>query len=282
MLVLAQDDSGAVGFTFKKGNALASDGGGGAIDLSGEAWSTATSTSTIAVTNVPPGMAFGWAVYGEVAGGVNLPAMEGLDLSGTGDPPPVTFVGHPGYPDFVQTEATVVKGVSDGDALATIATRSAPPGGATTAYDFAALLPFISGATLDTSTPARARASWTTEGPVAADGAIVRMEWTMLDDAGVFQRSSWTVVAPPSVTSVTLPALPASESAWAPPAGADFSAPPVVALVEADFVAGYPALKAAAASFRPTEGLRHGYGAIAPPLPVAGTVRMTSLTLVAD
>ena len=280
LLVLAQGNAGTVAFTFKKANLAAADGGAVGVDMAGGTWTTTTTTETVAITNLPTTLTRGRLIYGEVANGVNYFAVNNFDPSNPGGTPPVNFEGHPGYPDFVQTEATVGKNSSGGVAYSTIATRrAASPNGGTSSHDLSQLLPFIDSATLDSTTPARAMVTWTTAGAVAADGAFVHVRWSTTRDGGNVQQSTWTVVAPPTATSVKLPILPASAVAWAPASDSSFYSVPVVLLVESSVLQGYAQLRASAGALPPTKAvINDGYAPLAPPLPVDGTLRMTAFT----
>jgi hypothetical protein len=138
---------------------------------------------------------------------------------------------------------------------------------------------------VDSSQPARPSVTWTTEaGSLAsADGAIAILGWTSVGDAGQAITGSWTLVGPPTVTSMQAPALPASLGGSAPAPDASFATPAVI-VVQGTFLSGYAELRAQFASIPPTSALLsgEGYRSIAPPLPTDGTLRMTTFTTNGD
>lgn len=280
VLILAEGNT-ELGFTAKKQNAMAADGGVSNVDLSAGTWSTTQPTFTVQTSNAPTTTQQARVSYSEVADGVVFPTTMTFDPSLDAGVQSSAFIVHPGYPDSIQYEGTLRTATNNGVSLTGIGTRAAAaPDGGAVSVDMAQLLPSIATATLDSTAPPRLVANWTTAAPiVGADGAFVRVDWYTLDDAGANSSNHWTVVVPPSATSATLPDLGAALAPWAPTANSTFFAFPVVAVMEASFVADYDSLRPLAATIPPSDTLvQDAYGPIAPALPVDGTIKLSAFT----
>jgi hypothetical protein len=290
ILVEALDDSAQpTHFVFQKSNALVPDSGvpdGGILDLAiGGSWSTPLTTVTINTTNAPQTTDF-VASYGEIADGV-LTAQQAYFQVENGTHTE-NFRGHPGFPSSVQPEVHArVIGQTGGISYNAIATRGAPlADGGTYDMDMTQLLPSVSASEIDSTdagTSARPSVTWTASGSMAAaDGVIVRISWVGDSDAGIVY-GTWTFVAPPTTTSIRAPALPASSGTYEPSGSPSFSSIPIVAFIEGSFLPGYAQLRQAPASIPPTDSLiRDQNGAIVPPLPVDGTLRLSAITIDGD
>jgi hypothetical protein len=93
-------------------------------------------------------------------------------------------------------------------------------------------------------------------------------------DAGA-TNVAWTIVAPPTATIVTPPALPGSVGSWT---ASTQSGPVIVIAIDATFLASYAQFRAVAGALPPTSSIANGNGmAITPPLPVDGTMRITAI-----
>jgi hypothetical protein len=285
VLVQAMDSttSTEVGYAFQTGNVLATDGGGTHFSLSG-AWSPPGPTQTINVSNASAALS-GTAAFSEIADGVPVgkPVFFTPDADGGAT---LTFQTHPGYPTAVQSEANQGTSRAGGGVLSAIATRGAPTSdGGVTSFDLSSLLPLIDAATLDTSQPAQPVVSWTTEaGSLAsANGTIVNFTWYQPDDAGNSVQAGWTILAPPSATNVKAPALPPLLSSWVPLAGASFSTPPVVIVVQGSgsLVPDYAHLRAQFSALPTQSSVLYNdlsMDPVIPPLPVDGTAKLTAFT----
>ncbi len=287
VLVQAMDDDdiGTLGYTYQTGNTFPLDGGVAHVSLSG-AWSTSLPSQSISVTNFPDPNLTGFLGYSEIANGVasGTPTYVNSDEEGGAS---ATFPVHPGYATSVQNEANV-SGLRGGAiAVSAIAARTAPsPDGGAASFDLSTLLPLLDAVTIDSSQPGQPTVSWVTEAGslAAANGTVVELAWSGTNDGGDVQ-GTWTIIAPPTATSVHAPALPASLAAWAPSADAAFTFPANVIVVQGSFLPDYAQLRALFSTLPPTSSLLYenfNVGGVVPPLPVDGTLRLTAYTTNAD
>jgi hypothetical protein len=282
---LNSDDSAPLGYSYQIGNTLPLDGGVAHVSLSG-AWSTASPTQAVGVTNASTTDELsGFTTYSEIANGVAYGPPSYFSPDGDGGAIN-TFPVHPGYPAHVQNEASQSGFRNGGVAVSAVATRTAPSDGGAASFDLSTLLPLLDNVTLDSSQPAQPIVSWVTEaGSLAtANGTIVALAWSQADDAAGIS-GTWIIVAPPTVTSVQAPQLPGVLAARAPSANANFSTPPTVIVVSGSFLQDYGQLRALFSSLPPTTSLLYddfSEGAVVPPLPVDGTLRLTAFTANGD
>jgi hypothetical protein len=243
-------------YTYQTGNAVLTDGGSADITVT-HPWATATDIATLTATSLPEvledageSLATVFLSYVEVSGGVglSLPAITET----TGSAPTSTFNIHSGYPDFVEAEAYAAINTGNDQEQAEVfaLSRSAPPTASSASSLALGTLPVLTTATIngdDAGTPQQPNVSWTSTGPMAgANGMFVQLEWYAAPpDGGNASNGSWTIIAPPLVTSVTAPSMPSSASAFAPPSYASYN-PPNVAAVQASFLAGYAGFRAQA------------------------------------
>ena len=241
-------------------------------------------TASLTVNNWPDAAAISGGEIGvaQVADGVQLGTSA--DLSASGPTGPYTSTVYPNYGDALQGETYAYAFPSTGMSVTDIATRSGLDAGLA-AIDMSQALPLLDSASLDSSNAAQPALTFGSDaGSLAsADGSIVYITWRGTDDAGQPVQSSWTILAPPSATTVRAPALPVAAAAWAPPAGSSFGSP-IVAVVEASFIAGYARLRAQATVLPLQASLVSGYPhqALAPALPADGTLRLTAYTVNGD
>ncbi len=272
-----------VGYTFQKANALPGDGGTLHISPDG-GWTTTFTTQTLSATGMSDAGGFGGFSFMEVTGNVPAWTTSGFPTAPLdGGPLNQPFQGHPGYADFVQGEANIVVFRSGSSSVAAIATRgAAPTTSTTTSLDLSQILPLISAATLDSTTPARPSVTWTADGSLAStDGAVVVIRWITRLDGGGTASGTWTIVLPPTATIAKAPTLPSTAAAWAPDATSTFLSPPFVFFIDGSFLPGYAQLRAITGSFSAL-GNATGNPPIVPPLPVDGTMRITGFTVSGD
>lgn len=259
VLVEASDPNGnLLGFTFQNANplsAFAADAGTLSVSLAGDTWSTATTTQTIAVTNPPDGSTLSTYV-GESANAVlrELSQVTVVDDAGVQT---TVVTTHPGYADSLQTEVAIV---NPQWAVGTVVGAAPPTSNGTVNIDATSLgtLPQISAVMVDSTVAAQPKLTWTlAQGSLAAAaGLVAYASWTGTNDAGAAINGNWTIVAPSSASSIQVPALPATASAYAPPAGASFQG--TVQGLAGSLIPGYAQLRSVG-------------GAIASP-PTAGCV----------
>jgi hypothetical protein len=220
VLVEAYDaNANLLGFTFQKGYALSGiDGGALAVSLAADTWSTTTTKQELAIANQPDGSAVTTHV-GEAANAVlrQLPQLTVVDDAGVQH---TVVTTHVGYAAALQTEVAI----SNPQWAIGTAVGAAPPAssGALT-IDATSLgkLPQITSVTADSSVAGRPKLTWTlAQGSLGVTtGLVAYTSWSQTD-AGTSINGNWTVVAPSSVTSIQVHALPASASSYQPPAGA--------------------------------------------------------------
>jgi len=278
-----------LGYTYEKGNALLADGGATPISPT-VPWASAETTQTLSAQNVTSGSS-GWLSFSEIAGGVALSNLMNFGGGSSADGGPLSetngFVGHPGYAEAVQGEATVYEYLQSFqfDAIRSIAAHSGAPDGSTAlpALDLSSVLPEITASSIDTTdagTPSRPVVSWTSAASLATtDGIVSVTQWSVASpDAGPTTNGTWTIVSPPTATSVVPPSLPAGLGTWT-----INNTVPLVVAVEASFIAGYAQLRATFAALPPTQSLlSDNHSTVVPPLPVDGTLRLTAVTQAGD
>jgi hypothetical protein len=272
-----------LGYASQSNNQLVTtDGGGTAVSVGG-GWATAITASQLSAVNWPDAGVYsgGELALGQVSGGVLLPTAN-EDVYSSGPTQPLASTLYSGYGDSIQAEAYVF-GLNF--SITDIATRVPLDGGAL-ALDMSQLLPLIDTVTVDsTSDPYRPSLTYGSDaGSLAgSDGAIVVLYWNGTNDGGSAVQSSWTIVAPPTATTVKAPALPATASTWGPFPGASYGTP-LVAVVDATFLSGYADLRVNVSAMTPSQTLVNGYphSALLPALPVDGTLRLTAFTTNGD
>lgn len=279
VLAEAYGESGEpVGFQFAKNVTAPTDGG--AVTPAFGAWSTAITQQTLNTTNLQLDGGSNYLAFAEIADGVMTTRSDflpGTDAGGQS-----VFVHHAGYADAVQFEVSAsLFYFGPGSGLVGNVTRApAPTANGTTNVDFATRLPEITSSAVDGGAPGRPAIIWTPAASLgAADGTYVVAHWFEPIDGGQ-RRGTWTFVTPPSATSLTAPALPASVTS-APGAQADFESGGIthVITVEASFVNGYGDFRRGAGVIAPRRQLLENSGGMhVPALPVNGTVKFTAFT----
>lgn len=267
-----QNDA-VVAHSFKKPAAMLTDGG--ALAVTTDAWVSPPSSVTVSVTNTTN--MTGIARLSQIAG---LDVFDARGNGAMGDAYQATFETVGGaFADANQ--ATVSFDDPDSPSRLSLASRGAP--GGTIAFDGTRLLPGITAAEVDATSPKRPKATWT--GSMAqAKGGYVRI--TRFDNQ-TETRIDWTLVVPPNAGatgSVTAPALPASLDGLFPTSDAgntNWLATPEVVFVDSELLPDY-------AAFRKIDGVLLSpqlLGAMAPEsatLPKNGTFRMTHYVLLID
>jgi hypothetical protein len=278
LVVVAQDNLNQdIAYTSQTGNVLATDGGLAHVSLSA-AWKP-IGTATVTATNIPdpPGQA--QLDFQPIADGVGVAFSQYASPAVTGgSTASATFESYPGYGTAVQSEAVIDPGTYPTTSVRAAATRSAQPADGGVTFDVTTFLPPIDSAGLVPGSSNRPVVSWTTEGGSLAgtSGTVVMYTWsTDLDGSSV--SGTWTIVAPPGVTSVTTPALPAPLAGTAPTSDSSFNSPVIIA-AKADFLpGGYDQFRALLASLPWSSSLLSGYQTpLVPPLPVDGTLSVSA------
>jgi hypothetical protein len=152
-----------------------------------------------------------------------------------------------------------------------IATRGAVAASASVAYD--APLPAITSSTVTGSTTPTV--TWQSAAALTSTKAlVVEVGWGTTNGSG-----SWLVIAPPSATTVTPPALPAALASFAPQSTTKYDETPLVLAVDGTILPSYATARAAAALLTPSSGLVSGdTRMLIPALPANGTLKLTVIT----
>jgi hypothetical protein len=288
-LVEANDSSfNLQGFTFKKNNGLTmpDEAGWLDLDLSGNTWSTSTTEQTVAVTNEQDaGIYTPWTLYQEAANGVLLPLQARQPADGGMLPAGSTLYStHPGYADFVQTEVGYnpdsMGFVQEAFSMATRGPAPTKDGATTIDWTPLTTLPSLTNIVVDASTVVRPKWTWTTaSGTLASSTAVmVYAQWNGTDADGGFQNGEWTIVAAGTAqSSLQAPALPAPQTPWLPVAGSSFGSFSTVYAIQGDTaLPTYGQFRPAAPLFTLQSSCI--FGPLVPPLPAAGTIRVTGYT----
>jgi len=262
VLGVAMNGSDAIAYGFLKNVARPPAGPAVAV---GPITLAAKGTLSVTATNRPG-----------VPGGVNVVSLVGGTTFYTGNASgslatnDVTVPYAVGFADAIQSYVDS-RGPSGNTSVA-IVRREAAPAGATAAisFDFATALPLLSTYDVDTTTPARPVVGFTTTAPqTAADAGVVGVRWTVT--GGGATTGYWTVLTPPGVASVKLPALPADATFFTP----TNPAYDIVGFVEATQISGYAAAKAL--PLTPNAGAPI-LDQLSTALPTNGTVRLSLMS----
>ena len=253
-----------LGFGFAKD--LAKPVASGTLDV-GPLTFAAPGTTTLNATNVPA-TPFGSTV--ELSAVANDVLFRMREATGTVDSGGRSWKTPTGFAEAYQTE------VSFGEVNASsVSTRlflrreAVPASNILTGVDYASGLAKITDAALTKPTPARPEVALTsTSALTSADGGIATFHWS----SPIAQSSgSWTVVFPPSTTTLKLPALPADATAFVPTDNVSIDE---VIFLEATQLPGYKELKLL--PIQPNFGVE--IVDTQKPLPLPGTVRVTRWT----
>jgi hypothetical protein len=289
------DAGGAnLAYTWQTGNVLPPDGGTAHVVMTGP-WATATTTQTVTALNVPDVGYDLYASYSEVADNVGTSTLD--YLSAPDGSAYAVFTGHPPFPTSVQSEVSLSANFNELSSVTAIATSGPFVGDAGDSFDLSTALPFISSVTLDAGLPTSDAAvppagqpyvSWSTgdAGSLASvSGVVVQASWYDYCDGCTSMQSygTWTIVVPPSATSVTAPALPPEVAGWGPSQYSNFENLPLVVAVQSSLLPNYTAFRNQFASLPVTPAFQNGnQGPYVPPLPTPGTLRLTAATTNGD
>ncbi|HEX3769869.1 MAG TPA: hypothetical protein VHV30_03345 [Polyangiaceae bacterium] len=254
-------------------------------------WSTSNAVATVDAINAPSIDDDGTTTstagdvqlsYFETAGGITFSDPQGPSgVTGDGGVESAQFVMHPGYPNFLQGQATINRGTSNGVVFSGGATRAAAQATSLAMSFDLSTLPLITNSAIDASdggTTSQPDVIWTSAGPLtAADGIFVSLQWFSngTDDAGntTYTNGTWTILSSSAATHVQAPALPTSLASWAPSADASFDSLPRVGAVKAPTFGGYGGLRATFGSL----SFIDGYQVTVPPLPSNGTIYVVGI-----
>jgi hypothetical protein len=229
VLAIANDGAGTpLAFAFAKGAPPpAPDGGTGAVALG--AWLTPAPLE-VTVTNAPAGSLD--AIVAEYSeGGTYL----GPTKSFTGGTTTLQYA-----PGFAEALQPVLVHAGPAGGVRSLIKRVAPS--PTVAFDFATALPALLTGTRNMADLKRPVLSWTAASPLSkSDGGDVILSWRDAQERPV----SWTLVVPPTATTVKAPALPAEASAWLPASSAS-RVDATVVFVDVDSLASYDGFRSVA------------------------------------
>jgi len=293
VLVIAQGGPDAgnalLGYTWQDGNTIPLDGGMAHVVMTGP-WETDLTNQTLVAENLPSSAA-PYGSYSEIASNVATPTT----VSFSPDAGFLAFAGHPGFAAAVQSEVGASLGNNGIYSTTAIATRGPFVGDSGTTIDFSTALPLITWVNQDAGFPtsdaaippsAQPSASWGTDaGSLASvSGVVVQFSWYNYGDgAGGQTYGTWTVVAAPTATSVTAPALPPELAEWGLGPNASLYPTPIVIAVQSASLPTYTAFRSQFAALPVTAAFSNQTnGPIIPALPAAGTLKLTAVTANSD
>jgi hypothetical protein len=285
VLVTAVDGNNRnLGYAWQYGNTIPSDGGTAHVVVTGS-WSTATSNQTITADSVLPSDNLSSA-YSELADNVASPVSNPLTVEDASAS--ATFTGHPGYPTAIQNEVALTAYGEGSLAVSAIATRGPFDADSGATFDLSTALPLITSAIQDAGIPAsdadvppssQPYVAWSSDAGSLApvSGIVVQVNWYNYQSQQT--SGAWTIVVPPTATSVTAPALPPQLAGWwSPSSDANFNYEPLVVAVQSTALPTYTAFRNQFATLPVTSNyVNNGGGPFVPPLPAAGTVRVTAI-----
>ena len=262
-----------LGYAYRKDLAFDFDAGA-TVSMADASWSTAQTGWSVLLTGPQPQVT-PLVVVSEVASYVPHVSSQVPTTDPDGGLSTLPFQLHVGYPDFVQTELHSSTFGTVGTTFSVLANRSAPPTKDTTfSADLTKLPPAINKMTYDYGT-AQPTVTFSPDSPITnASGVFAYFSWTNTSDAGT-TLNHWTIVAPPSMTTITAPELPSSAAVWTT-ATFQYGDTPTVTVMSFDALKTYADFRRAAAAIPPpnffTIGLR-----VAPLLPFDGTLAMSAV-----
>ncbi|MDB5215225.1 MAG: hypothetical protein JWO86_3152 [Myxococcaceae bacterium] len=226
------------------------------------AW-TAPGQTTLIASNRPAGtLSLSSDLY-MIANGAAFMATGGGALDDGG----VNYATATGFSDAYQSFVRADGNFANANVETAFIRREAVPAAATLAdFDFAAALPYITGAAIDTTTTARPSITLTSGSLAAADGGAVAISWSTAAET----LGTWTFVLPASAAATfKVPALPADATTFIPSTAPSIDS---VVFFEATQIPGYKETKSLPITPTVTLDLQNG----ALPLPTNGTVRFTT------
>ena len=292
VLVLAQGGADAsyalVGYTWQSGNTIPVDGGSANVVVTAP-WETATTTQTITAENVPA-TGYSYATYSELANNVASPSTEGL--AATGDSTvAVTFAGHPGFATAVQSEVGKTTNTDNLYSVTAIATRGPFAADSGVTVNLTTALPPINWVVQDAGLPTsdaavapsgQPYAAWGTDaGSLASvSGVVVQFNWYDYGEvnSGQFSEPLDNRGSAHGDERHGSGASPA-HAAWGLGPDANLNYVPMVVAVESPALPTYAAFRGQFATLPVTAAFASSSGGpLIPPLPAAGTVKVTAVT----
>jgi len=274
LIVEALDQNSAqLGYAYRKDIALDFDAGAN-VSLADASWSSAQVNWSVLLSGTQPQYP-PLVDVSEVASYVSHTTSQDPSTDPDGGLSTSPFPLHVGFPDFVQTEIQSSSFGTVGTTFSVVTNRSAAPTkDATLTMDLTKLPPAINTMTFDYGT-AQPTVTFAPDSPITnASGTFVVFSWSNDADAGT-TANRWTIVAPPSMTTITAPELPSSAVDWTTTALAYYDTP-TVTVMSFDALKSYADFRRAAAALPPpdyfTIGLR-----VTPLLPFDGTLALSSV-----
>ncbi len=278
ILVEAVDQlSTILGYSYVKNQKLDLEAGAN-VFMDAATWTTTPEAAwTVDIAN-PSLVSNPTIVFSEIAGYVPLTNASFAQTDGDGGFLPTAFNTHPGYGDFVQTEARASTNGTFGTTFTVVATRSpAPAKDQTLTMDMSQMPPAINTVTPDlTTNPAQPSVTFQPDKPIASPiGTFVEYVWQNYDaDADIYTNNTWTIVAPPTLTTIAAPPLPSSAVAWTPDTSANPSV--TITVMSGDGIASYAAFRRVA-GVMPPPSYNNLAQTIAPLLPFDGTLTLSAV-----
>jgi|GEM_PF-2905839 len=267
VLAEALSDGSFLGFGFAKDVAKPPAGPPPGVLAVGPLTFAAAGTTTLTASNVLGGLSnFStdlFAIANSTAFRMNL-------STGLIDEGPQTWKTPTGFAEAYQAVVSFDELNASSTSTRFFVRREAVPASNTlTNVDFATALPRITDAALTKPTAVRPEVAVTSAASLGtADGGVATFHWSnpLAETSG-----SWTIVFPPSTTTIKIPALPADAAAFTPASNVAIDE---VLFIEATQVPGYKELKLL--PIQPNFGI--DLVNTQKPLPLPGTVRVSRWT----
>ncbi|MDB4933932.1 MAG: hypothetical protein JWP87_904 [Labilithrix sp.] len=211
-LVRASGKDGDLGFAFAKD--IAKPSGKKAVDVPMKEFKAAGVTQ-VKARHLPEGGEFS-ARLGALANGRLFAMSEKGGTLDTG----IDYATPTGFADGYQTSVTMTSHPDGGGSAQTTLTRREPTMALASsnlaAFNMESALPLLTTPEVVDKVAGRPEITIKSEAPIkVADYGVLRLSWTAEEDGGT-SNGAWTVIMPPTTTSVTLPALPDDAKLFTP------------------------------------------------------------------
>jgi hypothetical protein len=267
VLAYATDNSGLLGYGFAKGVAKPAAGPPPGVINVGPLAFAAPGSTALKTANAPVNANANASLYAIANGaGFNV-----IYTTGTLFNNDLAFQTPTSFAEAYQSVVTFDEYNAESTSTRYFVRREAVPANhSPPAADYAAALPRITDAPLTKPTAERPQVAVTSAASLgSADGGVATFRWS---NSAAETTGSWTIVFPPTTTTIKIPALPADAAGFVPESNVSIDD---LIFIEATQVPGYKELKLL--PIQPNFGIELGTGG-SKPLPLPGTVRVSRWT----
>lgn len=267
VLAYATDTTGLLGYGFAKDVAKPAAGPPPGIINVGPLDYTAPGSTALKTSNAPGNVNANANLYG-IANGAGFGIIYTTGTLFNND---LAFQTPTGFAEAYQSVVSFDEYNASSTSTRLFVRREAvPANNILTSADYAAALPRITDAPLTKPTPARPEVTVTSAASLGgADGGVATFHWS---NSIAETSGSWTIVVPPSTTTIKIPALPGDAAAFVPEGNVSIDD---LIFIEATQLPGYKELKRL--PIQPNFGIDLGSNS-SKPLPSPGTVRVSRWT----